>query len=111
MYYRHELKYDYPERSDAHMLTLKSKHKIELDESEKEIINQRLVMAADKVDTVIKITYFVPDRRKSGGAYLTASGSIGRIDEIKREITLTSACVIPIDEIIEVEIIENESEK
>ena len=33
MYYRHELKYDYPERSDAHMLTLRSKYKIELDES------------------------------------------------------------------------------
>ena len=32
MYYRHDLNYEYPERSDAHMLVLKSKHEITLDE-------------------------------------------------------------------------------
>ena len=85
--------------------------KIELDDSEKEIINQRLILAADDDERVIKISYFVPDRRKKGGAYVTVLGSIGRTDEIKREITLTNGCVIPIDEIIEVEIVENESEK
>ena len=33
MYYRHDLDYKYPERSDQHMLTLKQTHKIELDEN------------------------------------------------------------------------------
>ena len=32
MYYRHNLDYNYPERSDSHMLVLKSTHKLELDE-------------------------------------------------------------------------------
>ncbi|MBR2479354.1 MAG: 1-acyl-sn-glycerol-3-phosphate acyltransferase [Clostridia bacterium] len=33
MYYRHELDYTYPERSDAHMVELKRTHPIELDEN------------------------------------------------------------------------------
>ena len=33
MYYRHDLDYTYPERSDEHMLTLKRKHEVLLDES------------------------------------------------------------------------------
>ena len=32
MYYRHDLKYEYPERSDGHMLVLKTKYPITLDE-------------------------------------------------------------------------------
>ena len=33
MYYRHNLGYEYPERSDEHMLVLKTKHPVELDEN------------------------------------------------------------------------------
>ena len=33
MYYRHNLDYTYPERSDHHMLTLKSTYKITLDKA------------------------------------------------------------------------------
>ena len=33
MYYRHDLDYTYPERSDGHMLTLKRKHEVYLDET------------------------------------------------------------------------------
>lgn len=33
MYYRHNLDYSYPEKSDQHMLVLKRTHKIELDEN------------------------------------------------------------------------------
>ena len=33
MYYRHNLNYTYPERSDAHMLVLKRTHDIKLDPS------------------------------------------------------------------------------
>ena len=31
MYYRHDLDYDYPERSDAHMITVKHLRDVELD--------------------------------------------------------------------------------
>ena len=33
MYYRHDLGYTYPERSDQHMLVLKRTHPIQLDEN------------------------------------------------------------------------------
>ena len=83
-----------------------------LDESEKELINLRLTAAlANPHEARLKISYFVPDERKSGGACVCVSGFIGRIDEIKREITLTCGRVIPIDEIISVEEFKNESKK
>lgn len=83
-----------------------------IDESEKEIINARLLLAAEAAENMrVKITYFVPDERKSGGACITVCGSIGRTDEIKREITLTNGRIIPVDEIIAVEEDENEPQK
>ncbi len=48
------------------------------------------------------ITYFQPDSRKRGGAYVTASGEVKRIDGIAREIILMDGKRIPIDNILEV---------
>ena len=60
----------------------------ELDEYEKERINDTLVfLLSAPQDTRISLTYFLPDERKAGGAYVTVSGEVGRIDEIKKEIT------------------------
>ena len=78
--------------------------RIELDEYEKDIINDRLIEAINSpYDKRIAITFFVPDKQKAGGAYVTATGKIGRIDEIKKEITLQNGRVISIEEIIKIE--------
>ncbi len=82
----------------------RTESRIEIDEYEKEIINAHLVDAINSPDFKrLAITFFVPDRRKSGGAYITAVGEILRIDEIKKELTLQSGRVIPIEEIIKIE--------
>ena len=87
----------------------RTENRTELDEYEKEIINSLLLMATEMGEGMeIIITYFVPDERKSGGAYVTVCGSIGFADEIKREIVLTNGRAIPIDEIIAIEEKKNE---
>ena len=47
-----------------------------LDESEKEKLNARLQLVKDYLEAkpIVEITYFVPDERKSGGAYITSTG-------------------------------------
>ena len=74
----------------------------ELDEYEKEKINATLTaLLSSPPDTKVSITFFRPDRSKSGGAYVTARGEVGCIDEVKKEITLVGGCPIKIDDIIE----------
>ena len=44
-------------------------------------------------------TYFVPDARKSGGAYVTAVGALRRIDESGRVLVLEGGARIPLDDL------------
>lgn len=73
--------------------------RIELDESALADLNERLNMIRDALETElqIRITYFEPDKRKSGGAYITVTGIIKRIDEYERLILMTDGKKIPID--------------
>lgn len=51
----------------------------------------------------VSITYFVPDDRKTGGAYVTHSGFVKRIDEYERTIIMTDKTKIPIEYISMIE--------
>jgi hypothetical protein len=51
----------------------------------------------------VTVTYFVPDSRKAGGAYITASGRLKRIDSRKRILLLEDHTEIPIDDVLELE--------
>lgn len=48
-------------------------------------------------------TYFQPDGRKSGGAYVTALGAMKKLDPLVGRLTLTDGTAIPIEDILEVE--------
>ena len=78
---------------------------IELDEGAKENLNDKLRIAADKADQEpeIKVTYFLPDKKKDGGAYITIKAVIKRIDEYERLVVFTDKSTIPIDDIYEIE--------
>ena len=79
--------------------------RIEIDDGTKEVLNEKLRIAVDMVDSgpEVAITYFVPDSKKSGGAYVTAKGVIKRIDEYERLVIFTDKSTIPIDDIYAIE--------
>ena len=82
--------------------------KVELDEYEKEKINAELTaLLSSPEDRGVMITFFRPDAKKAGGAYLTVTGEIGKIDEIERKITLVGGKVISLDDVIELHRIDN----
>lgn len=75
--------------------------RVELDEGTKELLNAKLQMALDFADyePEITITHFVPDKKKSGGAYLPHTGIIKKIDENERTVVFIDKTVIQIDNI------------
>ena len=79
--------------------------RIELDEGTKVILNDKLRIAVDRAEEQpeVSITYFLPDQRKSGGAYITVKAVIKRIDEYERLVVFTDKTTIPIDDICEIE--------
>ena len=77
----------------------------ELDESEKEKLNARLQLVKDYLEAkpIVEITYFVPDERKSGGAYVTSIGYVKKINTYKSILIMDDGTEIPIKEIVDVE--------
>lgn len=55
--------------------------KIELDESEKDLLNKRLREALAS-GTHVRISYFLPDERKVGGAYVCITGKVKKLDTL-----------------------------
>ena len=68
-------------------------------------LNEKLKIIAGSTGKgqIVAITYFVPDERKSGGAYTTHSGVVKKIDEYAHTIIMTDNTVIPIAQIREIE--------
>lgn len=79
--------------------------KIELDEYMKGALSDRLQIIADRIKEhpKIAITYFLADKKKDGGAYITASGTVKKIDGFDRVVVLSTGTVIPIDDIISID--------
>lgn len=73
----------------------------ELDEDEKLELDRRLQWAMEQKSEV-HITYFVPDRQKAGGSYVTAAGVLQKINECDHTVHMTDGRDIPIDEIIQI---------
>ena len=79
--------------------------RIEMDESSKAALNEKLNMILEFLDEQpeVSITYFEPDMRKAGGAYVTITGTVKRIDEYERIVLMTDEKIIKIDEIYAIE--------
>ena len=51
----------------------------------------------------VSVTYFIPDGRKAGGAYVTVTGIVKKLDDFQRLMILTDGTSIPLDEILDLE--------
>ena len=79
--------------------------RIELEEGEKEAIDQRLTLVQERLPepTEVTVTYFVPDKKKAGGAYVSVSGTVKKIDGYERMVILRDGTSIPIDDILHID--------
>ena len=79
--------------------------RIEISEETKLKLNEKLEIAAETAGSgnVFKFTYFVPDEKKSGGAYVEYSESVKKIDPLAGLVMLTDHTTIVINEIVGIE--------
>lgn len=77
---------------------------ISLDETAIAEINEQLSEIARHLSArwKITITYFQPDARKSGGAYLTDTGTVKKIDEVEQIVWMDSGIGIPMNRIVSI---------
>ena len=71
---------------------------IEIGGSREIKLNEQLLLIRHNLDKrpELKITYFQPDERKSGGSYITVCGRIKKIDEYNHQIVFVDGTVLPI---------------
>ncbi len=78
---------------------------MELDEDTKAELDRRQAVLLEHISEQpeITVTWFQPDERKDGGAYLTATGRLKKLDEIQRVLVLTDGTKISLDDVAEIE--------
>lgn len=78
-----------------------TEERIDLDEGTLSILNEKLNMIQEFLDEEpeIKITYFEPDKKKSGGAYVSVTGIVKRIDEYEHLVIMTDGKMIRVEDI------------
>jgi len=83
--------------------------KIELDEEALNILNMKFQILIDSLDDEpeVTFTYFKPDERKSGGAYLSTTDRVKKIDDFERLVITNDGLTIPMDDIVDIEINHN----
>ena len=80
-----------------------TQEKLELDESAKAEINDRLLWLAQHIRELpgVRVTYFAPDERQTGGQYVTEVGALRRIDEYNHVIVMENGLEIPMEDIFD----------
>ena len=78
---------------------------IEMDEDRKIELDRvlRVLMEKRAQKPEVSITYFLPDEKKNGGAYVTVTGQVRKIDDFERTVMLLDGREISIDLITAIE--------
>ena len=79
--------------------------RILLTEDKKQLLDETLHLLLDMADEppTVRITHFVPDTRKAGGAYVTVAGRVADVDTFGGCVVLTDKRRIPVEDILEIE--------
>lgn len=79
--------------------------KIEISEELRNTINNKLqtIMMKIKSKPKVTITYFVQDKRKRGGTYITITGNVKKIDQIEKQIIMTDNKKISMNNVLKIE--------
>ena len=78
-----------------------TEERVDLDEGALSLLNEKLNMIQEFIDEEpeVTITYFEPDKKKSGGAYIDITGTVKRIDEYEHLVIMTDGKKIRIEDI------------
>ena len=82
-----------------------TEEKVQLTEEEQALLDARLQRLTEETASQpqVRITYFQPDKKKAGGAYVTAAGGLKKIDDFAGMLLLTGGERIPIEDIVDIQ--------
>jgi len=82
-----------------------TEERVDLDEGALSLLNEKLNMIQEFLDEEpeVTITYFEPDKKKSGGAYITITGIVKRIDEYEHLVIMKDGARIFIESIYDLQ--------
>ncbi len=82
---------------------------VELDEGQREKLDRRLRMLLAGLEenplreTETKVTYFCPDAMKDGGAYVSVTGVVRKVDGYRRQILFADGTTLYMENIVSIE--------
>ena len=76
--------------------------KVEMDEEALSTLNTKFHILVDSMNDKpeVTFTYFKPDKRKAGGAYVEVTGMVKKIDDFERLIVMQDGTKLPMDDIL-----------
>lgn len=79
--------------------------KMELDEDAKADLDRRQAILLEHIgeQPEVTITWFCPDEKKSGGAYVVTVGRLKRVDDTAGTLRLADGMTIALDEIVDLQ--------
>ena len=82
-----------------------TERRIELDEDTRAELDRRQAILLGHMDEQpeVTITWFQPDEKKDGGAYLTATGRLKKFLELERLLVLADGAEIPLEDVVALE--------
>ena len=63
----------------------------------------RLLQRHQAARPEVAVTFFRPDARKSGGAYVTVSGAVRKVDDVHRALVLADGTRVRVEDIFAIE--------
>lgn len=86
---------------------------VELSDGEKEALNEKLQLILENLQKRpnIIVTYFCPDERKYGGAYVTATGAVAKMDVYRKQLIMEDGTVVVFSDIYEIRLIGEEHQR
>lgn len=80
--------------------------RVELTEDEKALLDAKLQRLTDRLASrpQVTLTWFQPDKRKTGGAYVTTTGQIKKIDDFEGALILLGGEHILIEDILDIQL-------
>ena len=66
--------------------------RIDIDDGLKQVLNEKLNIILDNIKDKpeVTFTYFIYDKKKSGGKYVDITGNVRKIDIVEQTVTLTN---------------------
>jgi len=81
-----------------------TENELDIDDELKAILDDKLQLIIEQKDNKpeVSITYFVKDKKKEGGAYISKTGIVKKIDLYNQILSLADNTEIPIKDIIDI---------